>query len=93
MNNTQREGEFDCEELEELINDVRAGVKDSAHIHTFVRNEVTYALASFKEGLVKRIEAIKTITGNPEAKIGADAFKRAVLAIIKDKGEDVSSNN
>lgn len=61
-NHTEQKGwrEFDCEELEELINDVRSGVKDSAHIHSFVRREIERTLQEYQEELVKKTEKLQS---------------------------------
>lgn len=54
-----------------------------AFIERTLQEETTKAVRAYQEELVKKIEGMKTITGNAEAKIGADAFKRAVMGVIK----------
>ena len=80
MEHTEQKGwrKFDCEELEDIINDVRSGVKDSAHIHSFVRREIERTLQEEREEMVRRIAQLY-VDFNPTRPRLSD-----ITALIKD---------
>jgi len=70
--------EFDSEKLEEIINDVRTGLKDSVHIHNFIREILTTHTAH----LVERLQ--KVIDQNDDGMwVGREFFDQAI-DIVKD---------
>ena len=53
--NTEQPEAWESEELEDIINDVKRGIKDSVHIHNFLRQTLTSQRASD----VRRLEMEK----------------------------------